>query len=42
MNVTALSVQADSHGAAVNPRARMMQIAGFDQFLDIVRTFEPR
>ena len=37
MNVTALVGQPDSHGAAVNPRARMMQIAGFDQFLDIVR-----
>ena len=37
VNVPALIGQADSHGAAVDARAGMMQIAGFDQFLDIVR-----
>ena len=37
MYVPALIGQADSHGSAVDARESMMQIAGFDQFLDIVR-----
>lgn len=35
VDVPALIGQADSHGAAVDARAGMVQIAGFDQFLDI-------
>ena len=35
MYVPALIGQADSHGSAVDARESMMQIAGFDQFLDV-------
>ena len=35
VDVPVLLGQANSHGAAVDARAGMMQVAGFDQFLDI-------